>query len=99
MPMFYTKCFGLIIFPPVKAMSSHPPPPPGSRYNAQTEETALALPCCGGFLEVADFLIKVTITLTRASCLTPSYRPVQTRSSSTPLVETSHHWSGDGGDS
>jgi ankyrin repeat domain-containing protein 17 len=31
--------------------------------NAQTEETqetALTLACCGGFLEVADFLIKVS---------------------------------------
>ena len=34
----------------------------GSDINAQTEETqetALTLACCGGFLEVADFLIKV----------------------------------------
>ena len=35
----------------------------GADINAQTEETqetALTLACCGGFLEVADFLIKVT---------------------------------------
>ena len=34
----------------------------GADINAQTEETqetALTLACCGGFLEVADFLIKV----------------------------------------
>ena len=34
---------------------------PGADINAQTEETqetALTLACCGGFLEVADFLIK-----------------------------------------
>lgn len=34
---------------------------PGANINAQTEETqetALTLACCGGFLEVADFLIK-----------------------------------------
>ena len=34
----------------------------GSEINAQTEETqetALTLACCGGFLEVAHFLIKV----------------------------------------
>lgn len=33
----------------------------GAAINAQTEETqetALTLACCGGFLEVADFLIK-----------------------------------------
>lgn len=33
----------------------------GAQINAQTEETqetALTLACCGGFLEVADFLIK-----------------------------------------
>lgn len=33
----------------------------GASINAQTEETqetALTLACCGGFLEVADFLIK-----------------------------------------
>lgn len=33
----------------------------GADINAQTEETqetALTLACCGGFLEVADFLIK-----------------------------------------
>lgn len=33
----------------------------GANINAQTEETqetALTLACCGGFLEVADFLIK-----------------------------------------
>lgn len=38
-------------------MSSHI----GANINAQTEETqetALTLACCGGFLEVADFLIK-----------------------------------------
>lgn len=36
-------------------------PWPGADINAQTEETqetALTLACCGGFLEVADFLIK-----------------------------------------
>ncbi len=35
----------------------------GADINAQTEETqetALTLACCGGFLEVADFLIKVS---------------------------------------
>ena len=34
----------------------------GADINAQTEETqetALTLACCGGFLDVADFLIKV----------------------------------------
>ena len=34
---------------------------PGADINAQTEETqetALTLACCGGFLDVADFLIK-----------------------------------------
>lgn len=33
----------------------------GADINAQTDETqeaALTLACCGGFLEVADFLIK-----------------------------------------
>lgn len=33
----------------------------GANINAQTEETqetALTLACCGGFLEVADFLLK-----------------------------------------
>lgn len=33
----------------------------GASINAQTDETqetALTLACCGGFLEVADFLIK-----------------------------------------
>lgn len=33
----------------------------GARINAQTEETqetALTLACCGGFIEVADYLIK-----------------------------------------
>lgn len=33
----------------------------GANINAQTEETqetALTLACCGGFLEVADYLIK-----------------------------------------
>ena len=53
-----------------------PPSPPhsllptqGADINAQTEETqetALTLACCGGFLEVADFLIKVKILLTPA---------------------------------
>lgn len=36
-------------------------PIPGADINAQTEETqetAITLACCGGFLEVADFLIK-----------------------------------------
>ena len=36
----------------------------GADINAQTEETqetALTLACCGGFLEVADFLIKVRL--------------------------------------
>ena len=38
----------------------------GADINAQTEETqetALTLACCGGFLEVADFLIKVNKSL------------------------------------
>ncbi len=48
------------------SFSNMPYPPPsfffsGADINAQTEETqetALTLACCGGFLEVADFLIK-----------------------------------------
>ena len=46
-----------------------PLPPQGADINAQTEETqetALTLACCGGFLEVADFLIKVNIILAPA---------------------------------
>ena len=60
-------------------MTSTPPPPPamtstpqGADINAQTEETqetALTLACCGGFLEVADFLIKVKFITTLVSLL------------------------------
>ena len=40
--------------------------PSGADINSQTEETqetALTLACCGGFLEVADFLIKAGANL------------------------------------
>ena len=45
----------------------------GADINAQTEETqesALTLACCGGFLEVADFLIKADADL-ELGCSTP----------------------------
>ena len=50
----------------------------GADINAQTEETqetALTLACCGGFLEVADFLIKAGADLELGA--------------STPLMESS----------
>ena len=50
----------------------------GADINAQTEETqetALTLACCGGFLEVADFLIKAGADLELGA--------------STPLMEAS----------
>lgn len=46
---------------------------PGANINAQTEETqetALTLACCGGFSEVADFLIKAGADI-ELGCSTP----------------------------
>lgn len=46
---------------------------PGANINAQTEETqetALTLACCGGFAEVADFLIKAGADI-ELGCSTP----------------------------
>jgi len=45
----------------------------GADINAQTDETqetALTLACCGGFLEVADFLIKAVADI-ELGCSTP----------------------------
>ena len=45
----------------------------GADINAQTEETqetALTLACCGGFLEVGDFLIKAGANI-EIGCSTP----------------------------
>jgi ankyrin repeat domain-containing protein 17 len=45
----------------------------GANINAQTEETqetALTLACCGGFSEVADFLIKAGADI-ELGCSTP----------------------------
>ncbi len=47
--------------------------------NAQTEETqetALTLACCGGFLEVADFLIKAGANI-ELGCSTPLMEAAQ----------------------
>ncbi|KAM4708074.1 ankyrin repeat domain-containing protein 17 isoform 1-T1 [Discoglossus pictus] len=51
----------------------------GANINAQTEETqetALTLACCGGFLEVADFLIKAGADL-ELGCSTPLMEAAQ----------------------
>ncbi|KAG9346766.1 hypothetical protein JZ751_007083, partial [Albula glossodonta] len=52
---------------------------PGANINAQTEETqetALTLACCGGFLEVADFLIKAGADI-ELGCSTPLMEAAQ----------------------
>lgn len=52
---------------------------PGGNINAQTEETqetALTLACCGGFLEVADFLIKAGADI-ELGCSTPLMEAAQ----------------------
>ena len=54
-------------------------PPAGADINAQTEETqetALTLACCGGFLEVADFLIKAGADI-ELGCSTPLMEAAQ----------------------
>ena len=54
-------------------------PSSGAEINAQTEETqetALTLACCGGFLEVADFLIKAGAQL-ELGCSTPLMEAAQ----------------------
>lgn len=51
----------------------------GADLNAQTEETqetALTLACCGGFLEVADFLIKAGADI-ELGCSTPLMESAQ----------------------
>uniref|UniRef100_A0A8C7QX56 Ankyrin repeat and KH domain containing 1 n=1 Tax=Oncorhynchus mykiss TaxID=8022 RepID=A0A8C7QX56_ONCMY len=51
----------------------------GANINAQTEETqetALTLSCCGGFLEVADFLIKAGADI-ELGCSTPLMEAAQ----------------------
>lgn len=51
----------------------------GADINAQTEETqetALTLACCGGFLEVADFLIKAGADI-EVGCSTPLMEAAQ----------------------
>uniref|UniRef100_A0A8C0D427 Ankyrin repeat domain 17 n=1 Tax=Balaenoptera musculus TaxID=9771 RepID=A0A8C0D427_BALMU len=51
----------------------------GANINAQTEETqetALTLACCGGFLEVADFLIKAGADI-EVGCSTPLMEAAQ----------------------
>jgi len=51
----------------------------GADINAQTEETqetALTLACCGGFLEVADFLIKAAADI-ELGCSTPLMEAAQ----------------------
>ncbi|XP_043428436.1 ankyrin repeat domain-containing protein 17 isoform X8 [Prionailurus bengalensis] len=51
----------------------------GANINAQTEETqetALTLACCGGFLEVADFLIKAGADI-ELGCSTPLMEAAQ----------------------
>jgi ankyrin repeat domain-containing protein 17 len=51
----------------------------GANINAQTEETqetALTLACCGGFLEVADFLIKAEADI-EAGASTPLMEAAQ----------------------
>lgn len=51
----------------------------GADINAQTEETqetALTLACCGGFLEVADFLIKAGGDI-ELGCSTPLMEAAQ----------------------
>ena len=53
--------------------------PSGANINAQTEETqetALTLACCGGFLEVADFLIKAGADI-ELGCSTPLMEAAQ----------------------
>lgn len=52
---------------------------PGANINAQTEETqetALTLACCGGFSEVADFLIKAGADI-ELGCSTPLMEAAQ----------------------
>ena len=52
---------------------------PGADINAQTEETqetALTLACCGGFLEVVDFLVKAGADL-ELGCSTPLMEAAQ----------------------
>ena len=52
---------------------------PGADIVAQTEETqetALTLACCGGFLEVADFLIKAGADI-ELGCSTPLMEAAQ----------------------
>lgn len=51
----------------------------GANINAQTEETqetALTLACCGGFSEVADFLIKAGADI-ELGCSTPLMEAAQ----------------------
>lgn len=51
----------------------------GADINAQTEETqetALTLACCGGFLDVADFLIKAGAD-NELGCSTPLMEAAQ----------------------
>jgi ankyrin repeat domain-containing protein 17 len=51
----------------------------GAYINAQTEETqetGLTLACCGGFLEVADFLIKAGANI-ELGCSTPLMEAAQ----------------------
>ena len=53
--------------------------PSGAELNAQTEETqetALTLACCGGFLEVADFLIRAGGDI-ELGCSTPLMEAAQ----------------------
>jgi ankyrin repeat protein len=52
---------------------------PGAEINAQTEETqetALTLSCCGGFMEVTDFLLKAGADI-ELGCSTPLMEAAQ----------------------
>ena len=52
---------------------------PGAEINAQTEETqetALTLACCGGFVDVAEFLIKAGADI-ELGCSTPLMEAAQ----------------------
>lgn len=60
-------------------ITSHSISPTGAYINAQTEETqetGLTLACCGGFLEVADFLIKAGANI-ELGCSTPLMEAAQ----------------------
>lgn len=77
--MCIKKCISLLILFAVTSVGIFWFVFEGANINAQTEETqetALTLACCGGFLEVADFLIKAGADI-ELGCSTPLMEAAQ----------------------